>query len=277
MMQPEHFEQVPQPYLDPTRYPTGLKWVRAMLICGHVRRAALKCTSLWSSIKINHNSHEWTNLCLERAKSHPLSVHGTLTGLTDHTSASDLKVSSLQRANRIRLQLNASRHFAPQPDEINKLIKILFDTTYARRLESLELFSLRKVRASLPNSLPGDTLNHLTSLLLNSIKYHTLPSMPQLERLVVVDCSTDENCASLRRLLSQTPALTSLRLHSNYYRKQQLSPTMHHASYNPSQPVILPLLTALELSAQLSLVNDSFDDPDYRNPSLGRLRSRRRK
>jgi hypothetical protein len=91
----EHVASFDLPYDHPVEWPEEcIGWGPAMLVCTHLRAAALSSPALWARIT-DANRKAWYELCIELSGATPLSI-----SLVEHTSRPASIIWDLQRCSR---------------------------------------------------------------------------------------------------------------------------------------------------------------------------------
>jgi hypothetical protein len=108
------------------------------------------------------------------------------------------------------------------------------------------------------HQLLGGSAMSLTSLVLDTYTFETLPSMPSLQRLVIRRFWVDQHCERLRRWLSQTPSISFLQLDEPVLPFDDVSERpgvtiADHISTDP--PVLLSHLAEFQLNGGLIAIS----------------------
>jgi hypothetical protein len=196
---------------DPHRYraprPSGRnEWTRIMLVCTHLRAAALSSPNLWSRVDVDDGSREWAWLCVERAKSSLLDLH-----ILDDENAYK-NYAEFRRATASVSQagsLNILRTYDAWQNGLYNTLR--HKTPFLRSLVYTSTPDM-KLAIKLTPSLIGDLSSALTKLVIE----HTIlnvdsPRFPALVYLDLYDC-TSKYSSDILELVAGSPRLEQLYL-----------------------------------------------------------------
>jgi hypothetical protein len=196
----EHVASFDLPYDHPVEWPEEcIGWGPAMLVCTHLRAAALSSPALWARIT-DANRKAWYELCIELSGATPLSI-----SLVEHTSRPASIIWDLQRCSR-PVQ-NARLFLQYVDDDVRKLL-----AGWMPHLRSLVCWLRAEPwqrRARMSHEWIGGA--SLTELVLHSVELITADlHLPHLVRLELQDVRLEDGLSNLLRLIRAAAGLVFL-------------------------------------------------------------------
>jgi hypothetical protein len=205
----EHVAPFDLPYDHPVEWPEEcVGWEPAMLVCTHLRAAALSSPALWARIT-NANRKAWYELCIGRSGATPLSI-----SLVEHTSRPASIIWDLQRCPR---PVHNARLFLQYvDDDVRQLL-----AGWMPHLRSLVCWLRAEPwqrRARISHEWIGG--GSLTELVLHSVELVTADLyLPHLVRLELQDVRVEDGLSNLLRLIRAAAGLAFLCLDLSHVSK----------------------------------------------------------
>jgi hypothetical protein len=182
------------------------EWTRIMLVCTHLRAAALSSPNLWSRVDVDDGSREWAWLCVERAKSSLLDLH-----ILDDESAYTT-YAEFRRAIALVPQagsLNMLRSYDAWQNGLHNTLR--YKTPFLRTLVCTSTPDMT-LAIKLTPSLMGALSATLTKLVMEHIIIDADGArFPSLVHLDLYDCMSKKS-SDILELVAGSPRLEQLYL-----------------------------------------------------------------